>query len=51
MQENWQWVDVFIAESNNYWDIMTNSNQLGMNGFIRIDNRTGDVIKKEMTGP
>ena len=50
-QENWEWVDVRITDNQNYWDIMTNSSHLGMNGWIRIDKRTGDVIKKEMTGP
>lgn len=49
--ENWEWVDVSITDNQNYWDIMTNSSHLGMNGWIRIDKRTGKVIEKQMTGP
>ena len=50
-QENWDWVDVRITDNKDYWDVMTNSSHLGMNGWIRIDKRTGKVIEKEMTGP
>ena len=52
-QEKWKWEEgkISVTDQGNEWNIMTNSNSLGMNGIINIDKRTGEVLSKFMTGP
>lgn len=50
-REGWKWEDVQVEECQREWIITTHANRLGGNVHIRIDNRTGAVLEKIITGP
>jgi hypothetical protein len=49
-EAKWKWKDVSIVDANGAWQVTTNSHADGSNAFIRIDKRTGKVLKKSF-GP
>jgi hypothetical protein len=50
-QEKWPTNDIMVRENGEFWDIQSNSNALGRNGFIRLKRATGEVVSKHLTGP
>ncbi len=53
IEEKWRWDSskAGVFDEGSEWKVVTNSMSLGMNGIIRIDKRTGEVVYKFMTGP
>ena len=49
-QEKWPTNDIMVRENGEFWDIQSNSNALGRNGFIRLKRATGEVVSKHLTG-
>ncbi|MFZ2956168.1 MAG: hypothetical protein WA705_04665 [Candidatus Ozemobacteraceae bacterium] len=50
-QEKWPTNDINVRENGEFWDIQSNSNATGRNGYIRLNRATGEVISKHITGP
>jgi len=50
-EQGWAADRLHVEDSDYYWDISTNWGSLGMNGFIRLDKRTGKVVEQHMSGP